>query len=1805
MNLSGSMVTFTGIVLLSTETFAFQQPANPRLTNFDNRTFSSVAGSTAPDDKAGAIAAIRKQIPNLRIEFHPITRAPKTILNPDGFLTGPDGSGGVISKASLGAIPGDEPNRVTKAFLHEHSKLFGHGPEALDQALIKREFVTANNGMRTVVWEQQVDQVPVFEAVLVSHTTARGELVNIASQFIANPHQAADRGATNRAALLATPPINARQAVTAAASNVGEAADVNLVNSLGAAAATAEKKEKFMAPFLLGEAEAKLTWLPMDEQTLRLCWDVTFMSRQRGEMFRVLVDAETGTVQVRNCLTDYLSDATYRVFTSDSPSPFSPGYSSPISTQPPSISRSLVTLPAVDTNASPLGWINDGGNETLGNNVDAHTDLNNDNLPDLPRPQGSPARVFDFAMDLTTQNPTAYSQAAVVQLFYWNNFMHDKLYELGFTEAAGNFQSNNFGRGGLGNDAVQADAQDGGGFNNANFSTPADGSPGRMQMYVFNGPTPQRDGDLDAEIVLHEYTHGLSNRRVGGGVGISALQPSGMGEGWSDFYGLTLLSEAGDDVNGVYAAGAYATYQLSGMTQNYYFGIRRYPYCTDMSKNPLTFKDIDPPQASAHTGIPRSTIIGTTANEVHNMGEVWCVTLWDARVGLINKYGWAVGNQRILQLVTDGMNLSPANPNFLQARDAIIQADLVDYGGANRAQLWAAFAKRGMGLSATSPSSSTTTGLVEAYDLPDDLQIGPPVLSSSGPVGGPFTPNPCSFTLSNAGTNTLTWSLASTNGWFSVSPANGTLSGGATTTVSVLIGPVATNFSLGSSNSTIWFTNQTSGIAQARTFSLSIVGRTLFENFEPDIHFGLWSAFGGTPGSTIIATNYGGSISGVNSLWFGDAGTRSAATIPVNTSAGGMISFYLRLGNGSFPWETVDIPGEGIVLEYSTNNGASWTVMGTYDTSTFYGWTQVTTNIPGGAVSAATEFRWRQLSHSGTCCDHWALDDVSIDAGPTPPSIFTQPVSQTVKSGSNVTFTISAQGSFPLIYKWRKNGTNLLDGGRISGATNTALNISTLVESDSGQYSVLVTNIYGSVTSSIATLLVTPLDHFEWSVISSPQAVGTPFGATITAKDFLNVTVTNFTGTVNLSGSAGGGQTTNTILGAPAYMSSGSGSYTLGYSFTPNTNMTVTHVRHYFGTKISIWTDAGSLLAAQNVTSTPGAWTETALPTPIQLSAGVTYRVAAYTGAGSYYWRTDLGGTFTNGVITQGYEGSGDAFPVSTDAVRWWFVDLRYTVNGSAPVAVSPASAGPFTNGVWSGAVAVQAPATNVILRADEAGGHSGLSNPFDVLLQNDLSISIADSPDPVSVGATLTYALTIANVGPSAASAVTVTNILPAAVTFVSATSSQGSCAQSAGVVTCNLGTVAGGTNAAVTIVAVPTTPGVLTNTATVSRAEADPYLGNNTAIATTLAQVPAISIGDRTILEGNSGITNATFTVSLSVTAPLPVSVNYATADGTALAGADYVSTNGTLTFAPGQTNKTIVVAVKGDTTGEPDETFFVNLSGATNATLADAQGLGTILNDDVPPAAYVRSTAGAPWGSTANETAMNRVFGSNNWQDLRYETLSTGGVFSAAATCIYMEGSDMDAAEMETFLMANLGSIQSWVSNGGSLFLNAAPNEDNGMDFGFGVTLLYPDQTSTAALAVPAHPIFNGPFTPVGTNWTGGSFAHATVTGTGLTVLITNTANGHIVLGEKAYGAGHVLFGGMTTDNFHTPQPQASNLRANIIAYLNSLSTYHFEWSAILSPRQFNVPFPVTITARDVTNGIVSTFNGAVSFSASGGG
>ena len=252
------------------------------------------------------------------------------------------------------------------------------------------------------------------------------------------------------------------------------------------------------------------------------------------------------------------------------------------------------------------------------------------------------------------------------------------------------------------------------------------------------------------------------------------------------------------------------------------------------------------------------------------------------------------------------------------------------------------------------------------------------------------------------------------------------------------------------------------------------IGGCWFDDFEPDIDASRWASFGGFIGSTVLATNYGGSVSGTRSLWFGDSGIRHATTVPIDTLQGGSVSFQFRLGNGSGTfWETVDVPGEGVVLEYSINGGSSWALMGQFDNANYYSWTLISSPIPPGAQTAGTQFRWRQLSHSGNCCDHWALDDVMVVTGPQSPSILQQPGDRTTLAGTDVAFNVVAGGSTPLSYQWRFHGTNL------PGATSTNLVLSAVTLNHAGPYSVLVQNPYGSIVSDTALLSVVEMPGGE------------------------------------------------------------------------------------------------------------------------------------------------------------------------------------------------------------------------------------------------------------------------------------------------------------------------------------------------------------------------------------------------------------------------------------------------------------------------------------------------------------------------------------------------------------------------------------------------------------------------------------------------------------------------------------------------------------------------------------------------------
>jgi len=559
-----------------------------------------------------------------------------------------------------------------RAYVAAHASLLAIDPRLLDACRVAREIVARDTGARFVTLQETVHGLDLLGAELRAGLTARGEIVAIASTLVPAPPAPEPRG---------------------------------------------------------GEA-----YLAIDRGVLHPVLVTRVQGAAPDDIVEEIRDAIDGRLYLRRDVALHAS-ATYDAFVrgdlapADSPTPMSPGFCTPGSTQPAVIARSLRTLASLDAAASPNGWIDPSDSVTSGNNVAAR-------LPAAAPIAGSSFRVFDFPLDLG-QAPSASQGASVTQLFYDVNWIHDRLYQLGFDEASGNYQRLNFGRGGLEGDAIDAIAQDTG-SNNAFFVPAPDGTAGSLHLFNFTSPTPDRDGAYDAEVVIHEAAHGVSTRLVGD---LSAVQSDGLSEGWSDFYSLALLAEPSDDPQGCYAEAAYVAYQLVGLTSNYTFGLRRYPYSADLSKNPLTFADIDPAQLDLPASIPKSPLIGSIiaveADESHNVGEVWASLLWSARARLVGALGFA-GNERMLRLVTDGMKLTPPNPNFTQARDALLAADRLDFGGADLAPLWAGFAERGLGFSAVAPPPTTTRGAFEAFDVPAGLAAtGPasiPTLSQAALV---------------------------------------------------------------------------------------------------------------------------------------------------------------------------------------------------------------------------------------------------------------------------------------------------------------------------------------------------------------------------------------------------------------------------------------------------------------------------------------------------------------------------------------------------------------------------------------------------------------------------------------------------------------------------------------------------------------------------------------------------------------------------------------------------------------------------------------------------------------------------------------------------------------------------------------------------------------------------------------------------------------------------------------------------------------------------------------------------------------
>lgn len=336
----------------------------------------------------------------------------------------------------------------------------------------------------------------------------------------------------------------------------------------------------------------------------------------------------------------------------------------------------------------PLPWTEaeDGKVATVGNNVRA---LNGKTKKPFEIAATNGGGVFQPAPNTPEQ--------FVTNIFYFCNYMHDFFLLLGFTEESGNFQMRNVMGRGLGADPVHALAHPNPVPGTANMTTRADGLFALMNMGLVRSTGLHTANDAD--VVFHEYVHGVTNRLVGGMLdadGLNEDQSVAMGEGWGDFFALTIIN--------------FSREQERVVTGNWVInnakGIRQRPYDAEY---PGTFGDIGkgPGQVAGDAGL--------SYREVHDVGEIWCAALMqltrNVAAALESKER---GYQVVWQAVVDGLKLTPKNPSFLVARDAILRA-LKSMRGAKvqegeyakvRQAAWEAFAQFGMGFDAFCPNAS-------------------------------------------------------------------------------------------------------------------------------------------------------------------------------------------------------------------------------------------------------------------------------------------------------------------------------------------------------------------------------------------------------------------------------------------------------------------------------------------------------------------------------------------------------------------------------------------------------------------------------------------------------------------------------------------------------------------------------------------------------------------------------------------------------------------------------------------------------------------------------------------------------------------------------------------------------------------------------------------------------------------------------------------------------------------------------------------------------------------------------------------
>ncbi|MBL9126991.1 MAG: M36 family metallopeptidase [Verrucomicrobiales bacterium] len=405
----------------------------------------------------------------------------------------------------LTAPSAERPSTIVAGFLRAK----GVSPTVLASLRPIEEFATRGTGRRHVRLEQEVQGLRVYGAYVKAALNDRGELVHLIDASASVPPN------------LIPPTVGEPAALATALEHLHPEAPRGLRSSGRSGNTTSFAGD---AKFFHREPTVTRVAIPMSDGSLQTGFLVETWTRTGNLLDHTLVGSDGAVLRTER----RTSNDRYNVFVED----------------PSKNAQAVVEGPGSGSLLSPAGWLGAGTQSTLnisGNNVRSYLDSDANNRPDRGGTTVADGTFLSVA-DLT-QPPTAGQNrnVAVQNLFYLNNVAHDILYFHGFTEAVGNFQEDNFGKGGRGSDSVLAEAQDGSGTDNANFATPADGSRPRMQMFLWSGVGPDHEvrlaspdvryGARGAEFGPALNTTGIQGIVVAANDGISGPPPASGGPG--------------------------------------------------------------------------------------------------------------------------------------------------------------------------------------------------------------------------------------------------------------------------------------------------------------------------------------------------------------------------------------------------------------------------------------------------------------------------------------------------------------------------------------------------------------------------------------------------------------------------------------------------------------------------------------------------------------------------------------------------------------------------------------------------------------------------------------------------------------------------------------------------------------------------------------------------------------------------------------------------------------------------------------------------------------------------------------------------------------------------------------------------------------------------------------------------------------------------------------------------------------------------------------------------------------------------